>query len=366
MLDNDASDRPRRRTALVDLELENINVDVAALQEVRLSGEGQIREAGRTFFWKGYPEGEPRRAGVAFAIRNELADKLSELPVGISERIMKLRIKMASNRCMTLINVYAPTMTYPDEEKEAFYSQLREITRNVPQPDKLILVGDFNARVGNDHRTWGSVLGKFGKGQQNPNGELLTCLCAELDLAITNTYFYHRENQFYTWFHPRSKRGHLLDYVITRRRDLHEVKNTRAMRGPDCLTDHYIVKSTLKIAVKPIYSKQKSHRKRKLDTKQLNDPARQEHLQQEIARALGEIQNEESLQKTWEILSSRVYSAAVETLGYTKKRNTDWFDENNQIIKLAIDERNRALMAKLSNPTEWNKQKLKLARKNLQ
>ena len=99
-----------------------------------------------------------------------------------------------------------------------------------------------------------------------------------------------------------------MDYVITRRRDLHEVKNTRAMRGPDCQTDHYIVKSTLKIAVKPIYSKQKSHRKRKLDTNQLNDPARQEHLQQEIARALGEIQNEESPQKAWETLSSRVYS----------------------------------------------------------
>ena len=210
MLDNDASDRPRRRTALVDLELENINVDVAALQEVRFSGEGQIREAGRTFFWKGYPEGETQRAGVAFAIRNELVDKLSELPVGISERIIKLRISMAPNRCMTLINVYAPTMTYPDEEKEAFYSQLREIIRNVPQPDKLILVGDFNARVCNDHRTWGSVLGKFGKRQQNSNGELLTCLCAELDLAITNTYFYHQENKFYTWFHPRSKRGALV------------------------------------------------------------------------------------------------------------------------------------------------------------
>ena len=157
-------------------------------------------------------------------------------------------------------------------------------------------------------------------------------------------------------------------YVITRRRDLHEVKNTRAMRGPDCQTDHYIVKSTLKIAVKPIYfySKQKSLRKRKLDTNQLGDPARQEHLQQEIARALGEIKNEESPQKAWETLSSRVYSTAVETLGYTKKRNADWFDENNQVIKLAIDERNRALMAKLSNPTEGNKQKLKLARKNLQ
>ena len=59
MIDNDASDRPRRRTALIDIELENIKTDITALQEVRLSDEGHMREAGRTFFWKGCSAGEP-------------------------------------------------------------------------------------------------------------------------------------------------------------------------------------------------------------------------------------------------------------------------------------------------------------------
>ena len=59
MIDRDASDRPRRRTALIDLELENINADITALQEVRLSGEGQLQEATRTFYWKGLAAGEP-------------------------------------------------------------------------------------------------------------------------------------------------------------------------------------------------------------------------------------------------------------------------------------------------------------------
>ena len=47
-----------------------------------------MRVAGRTFFWKGFPAGEPRKAGVAFAIKNELADRLEEEPIGISEIIM--------------------------------------------------------------------------------------------------------------------------------------------------------------------------------------------------------------------------------------------------------------------------------------
>ena len=161
-------------------------------------------------------------------------------------------------------SINAPTMTYPDEEKEAFYLQLRETIQSVPQPERLILMGDFNASVGSDYRTWSPILGKFGKGQQNSNGELLTCLCAKLGLAITNTYFYHPEHQHHIWTHPRSKRSHLLDYIITRRRDLQEVKNTRAMRGPDCQTDTYVCspKSTLKIDIKLPH---KLHRKRRLD-----------------------------------------------------------------------------------------------------
>ena len=66
---------------------------------------------------------------------------------------MKLRINIAHNRQMTIINVYALTMSYPEEESEVFYQQLREFLAEVKTADKLILPGDFNARVGADHNT---------------------------------------------------------------------------------------------------------------------------------------------------------------------------------------------------------------------
>ena len=153
MLEDYKSNRPRRRTALIDLELENIKSDITALQEVRLSGEGQLRETGRTFFWKGVPDGQPRRAGVGFALKNTIADKLTEQPKVISERLMTLRLPLATNRYVTIINVYAPTMDHQEEEKEAFYCQLRTLITSVPVNNKFILLGDFNARVGSDHDT---------------------------------------------------------------------------------------------------------------------------------------------------------------------------------------------------------------------
>ena len=367
MLDSNAGNRPRRRSALIDLELENINADITALQEVRYSGEGHLREKGRTFFWRGCPEGQPKRAGVAFAIKNELADKLNEAPKGVSERLMTLRICMAGNRYITIINVYAPTMTYPDQEKEAFYSQLHGIIANVPATDKLVLLGDFNARVGSDYNTWSPALGKFGKGKQNSNGELLTCLCSELELAITNTYFMQPDNHYYSWTHPRSKRSHLLDYIIVRRKDLQEVRYTRAMRGPDCHTDHYLVCSSLGLSIKPMYHKQKTLRKRKLNTTYLKDEEYREKLAEATTAALRTCTNETSSpDEMWAELREATFEAAVEVLGYTKRPNADWFNENDQAIKKNIEERNQALTAKLSNPSASNQEKLRKARSNLQ
>ena len=349
------------------MELSNINADITALQEVRYSGEGHLREKERTFFWMGCPDGERRRAGVAFAIKNELADKLNEAPKGVSERIMTLRICMAEDRYITIVNVYAPTMTYPDEEKEAFYAQLHGIIESIPKTDKLVLLGDFNARVGDDYSTWSPVLGKFGKGQQNSNGELLTCLCAEFELAITNTYFMQPDNHYYSWTHPRSKRSHLLDYIIVRCKDLQEVKNTRAMRGPDCHTDHYLVCSSFGFNVKPKYHKQKTLRKRKLNIKYLDKEEYRKKLAEATTAALRTCSDEaESPNELWREIRDATFEAAVEVLGYTKRPNADWFNENDQEIRKNIAERNQALQAKLSNPTASNQEKLKKARSKLQ
>ena len=84
---------------------------------------------------------------MGFALKDTIADKLTEQPKGISKRLRTLRLPTAPNRYITIINVYAPTMDHQEEEKEAIYCQLRTLVTSVPENDKLILLGDFNARV---------------------------------------------------------------------------------------------------------------------------------------------------------------------------------------------------------------------------
>ncbi|KAK2190948.1 hypothetical protein NP493_64g04018 [Ridgeia piscesae] len=73
----------------------------------------------------------------------------------------------------TIISVYAPTMTNPEENKEAFYNQLASVLSGISRTDKLLLIGDFNARIGRDNDKWPLVMGKHGIGKCNSNGSVL-------------------------------------------------------------------------------------------------------------------------------------------------------------------------------------------------
>ena len=72
LLDLKDADRPQRQTALVARELDRYNIDIAALQETRLEGQGTLQENNHTFFWIGKEPGIRREVGVGFTIANSL------------------------------------------------------------------------------------------------------------------------------------------------------------------------------------------------------------------------------------------------------------------------------------------------------
>ncbi|BHF68721.1 hypothetical protein SprV_0301176000 [Sparganum proliferum] len=384
LLDNPRSHRPERRTALVARELARYKVDIAALRETRFSEQGQLEEmgAGYTFFWSGRPRTERRDAGVALAIRNDIVGRLSCLPQGINDRLMSLRLPLRrGGKFATIISAYAPPITSPDAAKDKFYEDLHALLATVPKADKLVVLGDFNARVGTDHAAWRGVLGPHGLRGSNDNGLLLLRTCAEHRLILTNTFFCLPEREKATWRHPRSRQWHLLDYVLVRRRDQRDVLVTKAIAGADGWTDHRLVISKMCIRLQPHRRPQGKRPPGKLNIALLSLPAHHLHFSNELAQRLDNLPiaaaaaaeavdvaaENASVENRWCQLRDTIQSTTLAVLGRARRQHQDWFDDNDAAaISNMLAEKNRLHKANVDRPTADNKADFYRSRRQLQ
>ena len=179
-------------------------------------------------------------------------------------------------------------MSYPDEAKESFYEELANAIHAVPRNDKLILAGDFSARVGRDFSAWPGILGRHGAGKDNANGTLLLTLCTEHQLVITNTVFQQADKCKTTWIHPRLGHWHLIDYIIVRQRDQSDVKLTRATRGATMWSDHRLVRSKLQLSIKPMHRQKREAPPQKFSVSSLKSETTQHQLETHMNAAIGD------------------------------------------------------------------------------
>ena len=329
-----------RPTAIVSRELARYNIDIAALSETRVLGDSKIEETGGgyTFFLKGKPEGEKCYHGVGFAIRSELLQHLEgKDPTGINERLMTMSLPL-QNSSLFIISAYAPTLGQSDETKEQFYSTLSDIIESVPSSHKLLLLGDFNARVGMDYASWENVIGKHGVGRENSNGTLLLSLCSQHNLIMTNTIFQQATRHKTTWMHPGTKKWHMIDYAITRQRDVKDVLHTRAMCGSCTWSDHRLVKCKLALRIKKPRHTHRLKPAKKLNIAKLKSVECRELLSsklQEAYAAAGNLGTDSTA--FWNSFKSITSKVSVDVLGTPERKNRDWFDESDPLIKPLLD-----------------------------
>ena len=148
-------------------------------------------------------------------------------------------LPLKSNLHLVLFSVYSPTLLADD--KKQFYSDMRRHMNSAPAADKVLILSDFNARVGMDSVAWKRVLGLYGIGNCNENGCLLLEFCTVYQLAITNTIFQWKDRLKAIWVHPRSKQLHLPDYLLVCQLDLKDVLHMRVMPSADCCSGHCLI-----------------------------------------------------------------------------------------------------------------------------
>ena len=358
---NDISDA--RKTSVINNELARLHVDIATLQETRLSGSGSLREKDYTFFWQGKSEEEAREHGVGFAVRNTLLGMVAPCQQG-TERLLTLRLHTTTGPAY-LISAYAPTLNATMQTKDEFYNQLDSLLSSISKDEHVILLGDFNARVGADYTSWPSCLGRFGTGKLNENGQRLLELCSYHDLCITNTFFQTKPQHRVSWRHPRSKHWHQLDLIITRRSALKYVLLTRTFHSADCDTDHSLVCCKLRLLPK------KSHRSRpvgrpRIDVSKTSHPDKKAEFIEALSNSLDSDLPGNSTKEKWEHLRLTIHSTAMQIFGRKRNQNNDWFEANSATLTPAVEERRSAHQKYRHSPNPQTLQAYRLARSNVQ
>ena len=123
---------------------------------------------------------------------------------------------------ITVIQVYALTSNTEETEVEWFYEDLQDLLKLTPQKDVLFIIGDWNAKVGNQEISGG----KFGLGVQNEAGQRIIEFCQENALVITNTLLQQHKRRLYTWTSPDGQQRNQFDYILCSQRWRSSIQST--------------------------------------------------------------------------------------------------------------------------------------------
>ena len=340
-----------RKTAVINDELRRLHVDIATLQETRLADSGTLREKDYTFFWQGKSFDEPRQHGVGFAVRNNLLNTVEPGNNG-SERLLTLRLNTTAGP-VTLVSVYALTLSASPDTKDEFYDQLSATISNISNKEQLILLGDFNARVGADQRSWPSCLGKFGIGKMNDNGQRLLELCAYHNLCIANSFFKTKPQHKVSWRHPRSKHWHQLDLLLVRRTAIKYVLHTRSYHSADCDTDHSLACCKVRLHPKRFHRGKKQGNPR-IDVTKMSQPDLVEQFAERFENELGISQSGDSATAKWTTLRGTMHRTALATFGKNTSKSHDWLKAKSAEMTPIIEAKRAALTEYKRSPSEKN------------
>ena len=128
---------------IVKKETDRLKINVLGISELKWIGLGYFKSDNYTIYYSGHEK--QRKNGVALIIQKDTAKTVISYNV-VNDRLISVRLRGAPFN-MTIIQVYAP-MTGAEEEMERFYDQVQTEIDNICKQDALILLGDWNAKVG--------------------------------------------------------------------------------------------------------------------------------------------------------------------------------------------------------------------------
>ena len=146
----------QEKLEIVQREMERTGIEIMGISELRWVGSGHFKSSDYKVLYSGH---EAKKRNVVAIICGK---KSAQAILGyntISDRIISTRFRSQPVN-ISVLQIYAPTTGAEEDEIEEFYDKLRETLDNIPKGDILVVMGDFNAKVG--QQSMPPMVGKHG------------------------------------------------------------------------------------------------------------------------------------------------------------------------------------------------------------
>ena len=323
------------KAAQVAAEMRNYNISILGISESRCTDSGQKRlTSGELLLYSGHEEENgPHTQGVAFMLSKAAQGALIGWEAH-GPRLITATFRTNQRRInMNLIQCYAPTNDSEDHTKEEFYSRLQSIIQGFPRRDITLLIGDLNAKVGEDNTGYEEIMGREGLGEMNDNGERFADLCAANSFVIGGSVFAHRRIHKITWLSPDLSTGNQIDHVCITKKFRRSLQDVRVRRGADVASDHHLLVARVKLRLRRNFAGERNQRN-KFNTILLRDPIKLQEFKLALSnrfQALQELteENEATIDTVWSTAKETIKTVCQQVLGPQKHKHKEWISTDS-------------------------------------
>ena len=226
---------------------EKYEIDIIGIQEHRIIHQDPVeyRKIGNRYLitssgWRN--EVQASQGGVGLLLGRSARKSLLKA-TKVHPRV--LVAEFDGNPKCTVIVIYSPTNSAPEEEVEEFYNVLKGTIQDIPAHNFVAVIGDFNARLGPDDARYTY------HESTNRNGTHLADLMLEYDLLATNTEFRKRKGKLWTFRDNATNSCRQLDYILVRKKWRNSVKNAEAYNSFNTArSDHRVVTANVRLSLR--------------------------------------------------------------------------------------------------------------------
>lgn len=313
------------------IEMERLKLDILGIAEMRWPMPGDFWMGDYRVIHSGTQDNRPGYGGVGIVLQRKLGNRVKGF-VQYNERLMLVRIE-TKPKDTVIVQVYMPTTDESEEVVERCYEDLSELIEKIKSEENLIVLGDWNAIVGEGAE--GNVVGKYGLGQRNERGERLAEFCSQHKLVVTNTLFQHHLRRRYTWKAPGDIRRAQLDYILVRQRFRNQVKDSRSYPGADVDSDHNLVVMRCELKFKRLKLKDR----KQWDISRLKDGRIQSKYIKETDRVIEETKECLGVEQKWNEIKMGIELTAKDVIGKKKQEiRKEWISQ--EVVEM-INERRK-------------------------